>query len=52
MSEQNTNKTKKQLLSEIEILHEKYAELNKIAGKQPEETINEQLLFQELISDI
>ena len=53
MPEQNTNKTKKQLLSELEALHKKNAELNIIAGKhQTEEPIKEHLLFQELISKI
>ena len=53
MSEQNANKTKQQLISELEALHKKNAELNKIAGKQQtEETINERLLFQDLISKI
>lgn len=53
MPEQNTNKTKKQLLSELDALHKKNAELNKIAGKQQtEETIEEHLLFQGLISNI
>jgi hypothetical protein len=53
MPEQNTNKTKKQLLSELEALHKKNAELNIIAGnQQTEETIKEHLLFQELISKI